>query len=160
MTCLIAPSLPAASIAWKIRSTDQRSRAYSLSCSSASASTPRAKASLARGLSADLSPPVSPGSTSFNRNFRPLSTRYGLENLRDAFLIRLRFIKVSPVPVVSRGLALPAQRAAGGIGDRPHVQVALRERDLDRCFLEGRDDLRSHLASDEDGSVVLRRPES
>ena len=32
MTCLIAPSLPAASMAWNTSSSDQRSCAYSMSC--------------------------------------------------------------------------------------------------------------------------------
>src|SRR5512145_1623173 len=58
-----------------------------MSCSSASASTPMASASLARGLSSDVKSSVSPGSMSFRRN-RSSVTRKGLANLR-AVLIRV-----------------------------------------------------------------------
>src|SRR5664279_6549015 len=52
ITCLMMPSLPAASIACSTISTDQRSLAYSRSCNSASRSIPSASMALASFLSA------------------------------------------------------------------------------------------------------------
>src|SRR5436190_4065487 len=63
-----------------------------MSCNSASASTPSCSAFFASFLSLALCLPVSPGSTSFSRNFFPLVTRYGLHNLRAASMTCLVFI--------------------------------------------------------------------
>src|SRR5947207_2019993 len=93
MTCLIAPSLPAASIAWKIRSTAHLSCAYSLSCNSSNAVTPVASASFARGLSASLvNSSVSSGSTSLRRKSFPLLMRNGSANSRALLMISFVFI--------------------------------------------------------------------
>src|SRR5262245_22820178 len=85
ITCLMAPSLPAASMAWKMSSSAQRSCAYSRSCSSASRATPADSHSLASSL--DCSLPVSPGSKSLSRNLRPSSTRNGLANSSERLTI-------------------------------------------------------------------------
>src|SRR5262249_1023781 len=49
-------------------------------CNSASASTPLASASFARGLSSELKSRVSPGSMSLRRNLFPFETRNGSVN--------------------------------------------------------------------------------
>src|SRR5262247_2663575 len=70
-----------------------------MSCSSASAETPMASASLARGLSSDVKSSVSSGSISFRRNL-PSVTRKGLASLRAvliSFFISLLLI-FSPLP--------------------------------------------------------------
>src|ERR1043166_1628099 len=63
-----------------------------MSCNSASASTPISSISFAFPLSFALCSPVSPGSTSFSRNFFPFFTRKGLEILWPASMTCLRFI--------------------------------------------------------------------
>src|SRR5437899_472016 len=98
MTCLMAPSLPAASIAWKIRSRAHLSCAYSLSCNSARAVTPVASASFALGLSASLvNSSVSFGSTSLRRKFSPLLIRNGLASSLAVLMISFVFIRLSMV---------------------------------------------------------------
>ena len=70
MTCSIALSLPAASIAWKTTSSAYVSLAQSSSCASESSSTPRASTAFASAFSSSCDsasksgPPVQPGSRS------------------------------------------------------------------------------------------------
>src|SRR5262245_40747694 len=112
ITCLIVPSLPAASIAWKMSRTDQRSWAYSMSCSSASQRVPRSRSSAAAPLSI-LSPRVSPGSKSFSRKPLPFVTTNGATNVRVCS--RISFL----------GMASPCLSAARTLRpSRPdHVQL-------------------------------------
>src|SRR5437773_12040310 len=94
MTCLMAPSLPAASIAWKIKSTPHLSWAYSLSCSSARAVTPVTSASFALGLSASfVNSRVSSGSTSLRRKSFPLLIQNGLASSLALLMISFVFIR-------------------------------------------------------------------
>src|SRR5262245_19093440 len=117
MTCLIVPSLPAASIPWKTSSSDQRSCAYSISCSSASHWVPRRRRSAASPLFI-FSPRVSPGSTPFSRKPLPLVTRNGSTNFRTRSRISLRgMVKCPPeASLPERGVATRPD-AAGGAGD-------------------------------------------
>ncbi len=71
MTCLMVPSLPAASIAWNTHSSAQLAFGYSSSCNSDSRCTPCASSASAAGLSIAL-PPESSGSWSFSR--KPLAS--------------------------------------------------------------------------------------
>src|SRR5215472_1156318 len=87
-------------------STAQRSCAYSMSCSSASASTPLLSASFARGLSSDVNSSVSAGSTSLSRKL-PSVTRKGRASLRDCLMRSLTLIFV----LTGSPLARAASRA-------------------------------------------------
>src|SRR5579862_8781832 len=82
---------------------------------------PRASASLARGLSSDPSPRVSPGSISFNRNFLPLVTRKGLANLWDFLMTRCTFMIPPPKPLQRLALRPEGEPAAKGNGARSLV---------------------------------------
>src|SRR5262245_30921155 len=97
MTCLMALSLPAASIAWKTSRRAHRSWAKRSSWYSASASRARASACWARGLSSSFSPPVSAGSQCLSRKSSPSVTQYGSQNFRHWRAISLNFMVVCPV---------------------------------------------------------------
>jgi len=74
ITCLIAPSLPAASIAWKMTSTLQESLAQSSSCIRVRSPTSEARIPSAisfRSRSGMAPSPAHPGSWSARRNFFP-----------------------------------------------------------------------------------------
>src|SRR5215471_10670399 len=77
-----------------------------MSCSSASACTPIASASLARGLSSAWRSSMSAGSTSLNRKALPFVMRKGSENLLDLLITSLVFMSSSPshLPAASERL--------------------------------------------------------
>src|SRR5438876_1681778 len=76
ITCSMVLSLPAASMAWNMSSTAQRSWAKRRSCSSRSRATPWKSRVWPCSLDSNL--PVSPGSWSFSRNPAPSTIRYRL----------------------------------------------------------------------------------
>src|SRR6266853_792537 len=79
MTCLIVPSFPAASMAWRTTRIAQRSCAKSFSCKSHRRAIPCSSVSCACSL--DFNPSVSAGSKSFNRKLAPSATRNGFAYL-------------------------------------------------------------------------------
>src|SRR5262245_10484281 len=138
MTCLIVPSLPAASIAWKTSRTAQQSCAYSMSWSWASASTPSARTSFERGLSSEPKSSVSAESKSFRRNPSPSVTLKGFASALDRLMSSLIFRSFDPPR---------AHRCTAGTGHVPGPGRVVEGRSRDASTSLDRKASRLHVTS-------------